>query len=47
MTEREKELQEAVKNTPRQFSVNELCGIDDDNEDAYIYERRCAERDRM
>jgi hypothetical protein len=42
---REKALQEAVKNTPRQYSANELCGFDDDNEDVLIYERRCLERD--
>lgn len=37
-------LARAVKNTPRQYSVNELCGIGGDNEDAEIYERRCNER---
>ena len=35
-------LQEVVKNTPRIFSVHEL--VDDGGEDAYIYQRRCAER---
>lgn len=39
-------LQKAKEATPRVFSALEICGIDKDNEDWAIYERRCYESER-
>jgi hypothetical protein len=39
-------LQDVKKNTPQTFSVNDLIGLDEDNEDHMIYERRCYESER-
>jgi hypothetical protein len=37
---REEAMKEAVKNTPQQFSVEDLCGLADDDEDRVINARR-------
>lgn len=39
-------LKEVKEATPREFSILEICGIDEDNEDWAIYERRCYESER-
>jgi len=37
----EEAVKEIVKKTPHIYSVNELIGLAEDDEDHLIYERRC------
>lgn len=41
------ELQKTKKAIPRVFSALELCGIEKDNEDWVIYERRCYKSEQI
>ena len=37
-------LKEVIERTPREINVCDLIGLDEDDEDRYIYERRMRER---
>jgi hypothetical protein len=45
--EQEEALKKAVENTPKVFSANDICDLDDDDEDRMIYERRLHRDDKM
>lgn len=46
ITKEAEEIIDSWKSTPRVFSANDLVGLDEDNEDHMIYERRCYESER-
>ena len=39
-------IDKIVNQTPQIFSVNDLVGLNEDDEDIVIYERRCYESER-
>lgn len=44
--EKDKNLEEVIKNTSKIISVNEIIDLLPDDEDWEIYERRCYESDK-
>jgi hypothetical protein len=47
MINKEISLKRVVNNTPKEISVNDLIDLDQDNEDRYIYERRCRRQESI